>query len=75
MKDPEKAYKTGEELLNKGDYDMASLYFESAGESFCELGETDKAIEAYNKTIYCFEILEKPENIIAIKEIVQRISS
>ena len=74
MKNPEEAYKTGVKLLNQGDYDMASLYFESSGENFQEAGEIEKAIESYKKAIYCFEILEKTENIEEIKKILQKIN-
>ena len=63
MKNPKKAFETGEILLNEANPDMASLYFENAGENFIEAGNKDSAIKAYERALDCFLLLEKNDLI------------
>ncbi|GHS97270.1 hypothetical protein FACS189421_03770 [Bacteroidia bacterium] len=68
MKNPAKAYETGEMLLNQFDMDMASLYFESAGDSYLEIGNREDAVKAYEQFLYCAKMLGKDELAKRAKE-------
>ena len=61
MKDPVKAYETGEMLLSQFDMDMALLYFRSSGDSFLEIGNHESAKKSYDQFLYCAQMLSKAE--------------
>jgi len=70
MVNAEKQMETGQMLLNKFDLDMAAVYFEFAGEEFVRRGDYQDAINAYDKTLYCFETDENLNRVEEIKSII-----
>lgn len=64
MVNAEKQMETGKMLMDNFDFDMASLYFEFAGEEFVRRGDYKNALEAYTKMLYCFENDEKEQSRI-----------
>ena len=74
MVNAEKQMETAQMLIDKFDFDMASVYFELAGEEFVRRGDYENALLAYNKMLYCFENEEKPlASIEDIKKIIKSI--
>lgn len=72
MKDPQNVYETGEKLLKEGNFDMASIYFDTAGNSFLEIGDIASAKKAYDKVLSCYMLMERSD---LINEIIDKINS
>lgn len=74
MVNAEKQMETAQMLMDKFDLDMASVYFELAGEEFVRRGDYNNALIAYNKMLYCFENDEKSNSSIEdVKKIIRSI--
>jgi len=53
---PLRTMQAAEQLLKKGDADMAAVYFWLAGNKFQEIEEYELSGRAYEKAAYCYEL-------------------
>lgn len=68
MDNPTKTYETGLKLFEQGDYELASVYLEKAGDAFVACGDKDSAVKAYDKALSCFLNLERNDLVENIRK-------
>jgi len=55
-------------LIADADYDMASVYFEQAGDESLKCDDREEALVCYREALNCFQILERKDLIDEISK-------